>query len=450
MAQSWQQIGDLNWSGPFPMYNDSTSGLLFVSCQSLLNGIDTINGIFTFDGSGFIPLAKERFDCGNVACGSALFLTRYGDDIYYSGPGLARMDSSGLNGIGRWDGDNWFAGLPGLGGNPFNKIPYIDGYCKHDGKLYASGYFRTADGVLCNSVAFWDGQHWTGLNFPGDGFAGETPRVAYVFFYKDELYAAGNFYLYLDGEWIADIVRYDGANWHAVGGGLHGGEANVWDWAIYKDELYICGYFREIDGNVGNKIMRWDGQQWKNVGGGLCSPADVAHGLAVIDDKLLLCGIFNCVDYGLPVSNIVAWDGHRWCSFGNSIFDNSITSMAKYRGEIYIGGGFTEVDGQPCRYFAKWVGDHSTDTCSTPISTAPEPTNKGFILSPNPASTMLEIQAPSPIESIWIYDATGRVVLRPGVFGARVSVSVGDLPAGMYFFSLRAGGKIWSGKFVKQ
>lgn len=436
------------------MYVDSTTGLLFVSCQSLLNGPDTINGIFTFDGSEFVSLAKERYDCGNVNCGPALFLTRYDGDLYYSGPGLERIDSNALNGIGRWDGEKWSAGLIGLGGNAFDKNPYIDGYCIQDGKLYASGFFRTAEGDTCNSVAYWDGEHWTGLNFPGDDFFSETPRVYHVFFYKNELYAAGNFYVHLDGEWIADIVRYDGTNWHAVGGGLHGGEANIWDWAIYKDELYICGYFRKIDGNVGNKIMRWNGAQWKDVGGGVCSPAAVAHGLAVIDDKLLLSGIFNCIGNGLPVSNIAAWDGERWCSFGNSTFDNTISRIAEYKNEIYIGGGFTKVDGQPCHDFAKWVGDHATDTCSVPVSAVPDllDSEEGLRLWPNPADEALHLQTEMPIQSARIFDATGRETshLVPAASEGQVSVDIRHLPPGLYYLSLRSGGKVWYGKFVKE
>lgn len=407
-AQNWIQVGDLNWSGPRPMYYDSVSNLLVMSCQSLLNGADSINGIFTFDGTNIKPIVQERYDCGSVNCGPAAFLTRYGDYIYYSGPGMKRMNDAEVYGIGRWDGEEWSAGLPGLGGNDFDKRPYIDGYCLRDGKLYAGGFFRTAGGDTCNSVAYWDGNHWTGLNFPGEGSLFETPRVNHVFFYKDELYAAGNFYVYLDGEWVADIIRYDGSNWHAVGGGLHGGEANIWDWAIYQDELYVCGYFRDIDGNVGNKIMRWDGQNWKDVGGGVCSSGAVAQGLYVYDGKLLLGGIFNCVGNGLPVNNIAAWDGTRWCSFGNSTFDGTITAMKEYKGELYISGGFSQVDGQPCRYFARWVGKHDMDTCSTSITTVTRVQSGKINLSPNPAEERLRVTFPQSAVRIELFNATGQ------------------------------------------
>ena len=109
-----------------------------------------------------------------------------------------------------------------------------------------------------------------------------------------------------------------------------------------------------------------------------------------------------------------------------------------------------EIDGQEARYFAKYVGDHSTDTCSAPISAAPEPTTAGFSLWPNSATDLLQLQAPEPIEAVWVFDATGRQVLRESVSGERVSVPVGDLAAGLYFVVVRAGGKIWGGKFVKE
>jgi len=447
-AQNWVQVGNLNQTGPQVMYIDSLTGLMFVSTQSRYNSTDTINGIFTFDGTNIVSLTKDR-NCGSNNCGPALFLTRYGDDIYYSGPGLMRIDSIPLNGIGRWDGEEWHAGLLGLGGNDFDNNPYIDGHFIHDGKLYVSGQFRTADGDTCNSVAYWDGAQWTGLNFPTAGWVPGVPRVHHVFFYKGVLHAAGNFYVFLDGEWVSDIVWYDGANWHPLGGGLKGGGADVWDWAIYKDELYVCGYFRKIDGNAGNKIMRWDGQQWKDVGGGLCYPFETARGMTVHDGRLLVYGIFLCVGNGIPASCIAAWDGERWCSFGNSVFDNAISELAEYKGDIYIGGGFREVDGQPVKYFAKWVGDLSTSTCSEPVSALSEPAAPGLKLWPNPATDMLQINAPALIESVWVYDALGREVLRPGVSGEQASVSVEHLPAGLYFVSLRAGGKIWAGKFVK-
>jgi len=152
----------------------------------------------------------------------------------------------------------------------------------------------------------------------------------------------------------------------------------------------------------------------------------------------------------LIVNHIATWDGERWCSFGNALFDRAIHAVAVWRDTVYVGGSFLEIDGQEARYFAKYVGDHSTDTCSAPISAAPEPTTAGFSLWPNPATDLLQVRSPDPIESVWVFDALGREVYRESVFGERVSVPVGDLAAGLYFVVVRAGGEIWGGKFVKR
>jgi len=456
-AQNWQQVGDFNRFVSGPLYNDTTTGLLFISGANRFNGTDTLDGFFTWDGTEFVSLGKGRSDCGNVGCGPALFLVRYNDDIYFSGPGLEKIDTVTLRGIGRWDGLQWSAGLLGLN-EAVSATPFLDGYYLHEGNLYASGAFRTANGDTCNSVAYWDGTKWTGLDFPGDGFSQSVPRVHNILFYKGELYVAGNFYVFLDGEWIADIARYDGSQWHAVGGSIKGGLADIWDAIVYKDELYVCGYFRKADGNVGNKIMRWDGEQWKEVGEGVCSPSASARNMLIYNDKLLLGGIFDCVDNGLPVSNIAAWDGERWCSFGNSVFDNSISAMAKYQGTLYIGGGFTEIDGQPVKYFAKWVGDHSTDTCSALVVAAPEPEQAAryaLNISPNPAHSIVTLALEGEIWGgksvrLSIFNALGQEVWSAMSVSGREKVSLVGWPTGVYVARVELERGVRTEVFVKE
>ncbi len=443
-SQNWVQVGDLNYD-PRVMLNDTVSGLLYLAGNFRFNGIDTVDGFCAYDGAAITSFGR-RYDCTSFGCDPAFMIARYEGQLYLSGPGLTIIDGVDVKGIGRWDGTKWSAGMTGLFDDE-DENPFLDGYCIYNGNFYGVGSFRTAEGDTCNSVAYWDGQKWTGLTFPPRS-GNFLPRVFNVIFYQDQLYVGGNFYWEVGQG--ADIARLTSTGWEMVGGGLKGGLANVFDMVEYKGELYACGYFTELDGNVGNKIMRWDGQQWKKVGEGFCSPFVSVTRMLVFEDKLYVVGLFDCVEEDLYASNIATWDGERWCSLGNSYFNNKINYIEEYKGEIYVAGGFTQVDGQPCHSLAKYIGDHSTDTCSTPISAAPEPNSTGFSLSPNPASDMLEIQAPSPIESVWIFDATGRKVLRRQVSGARVSVSVGELPEGLYFVSVRAEGRVWSGKFVKQ
>lgn len=77
------------------------------------------------------------------------------------------------------------------------------------------------------------------------------------------------------------------------------------------------------------------------------------------------------------------------------------------------------------------------------------PINPNVRLWPNPAADDLCIQLESAIEFLQIFDATGREITAPVVSEGQVCVSVRHLPPGLYFLSLRSGGKVWSGKFVK-
>ncbi|MBN8676985.1 MAG: T9SS type A sorting domain-containing protein [Chitinophagales bacterium] len=441
-SQNWQQIGDFN-DTPRVTFNDTISDLLYHSGNFRFNGIDTVDGFCAYNGSTFTSFGR-RFDCTSFGCSPAFLIARYKDQIYFSGPALSIIDGvSDINGIAKWDGMQWSPAMPGLvyevGDNP-----YLDSYYIRNDLFYAVGFFRTADGDTCNSVAYWNGQKWTGLNFP-PWSDNSLPRVTSVIFYQDQLYVGGNFSWAQSGG--ADIARLDSTGWHMVGGGLYGGLANVNDMVVYKNELYICGYFRELDGNIGNKIMRWDGVQWKKVGEGFCAPNVIPAKMMVHEDKLYVVGIFYCVENDLPVHNIATWDGERWCTFGNSVFNNKINYISAYKGDIYISGGFTEVDGQPCKYFAKWIGDHSTDICSEPVSSAQEPSQQAFNIWPNPATSILQIQAPAPLEFVQVYDAMGRVVLQSTVGN---EVSVAHLPAGLYFVSARARGTVWGARFVKE
>lgn len=444
-SQNWVQVGDLN-DTPRVFFNDTISGLLYISGNFRFNGTDTLDGICTFDGDNFTALGR-RFDCAGFGCNPGLLIARYDDHIYFSVPGLTLIDNIAVQGIARWDGTQWEPAMPGVE-NGIEK-PYLDGYYIHQGLFYSVGSFRTAEGDTCNSVAYWDGQKWTGLGFipyPDNGL----PRVSRVVFYKDQLYVAGQFSWEVSGG--QDIARLTNQGWELVGGGLHGGLANVFDMEVYKGELYICGYFSKWDGNVGNKIMRWDGQEWHEVGNGFCSPNITATEMMVHNGKLYVVGNFDCVENDIPASKIAVWDGERWCNLGNSYFNNTISCIAAYKDEIYVGGGFTEVGGQPCRSLAKWVGDESSIICSDPVSSAFEAETNNLKLWPNPARETLHIQCKEgKTEDIHIFDVLGREMpgLAPEIMDGEIRLKLEGVPAGLYWVTLRMEGRIWSGKFVK-
>lgn len=387
IAQNWVQSALFN-NSPTSLYSDTAKNLFYLGGSFKFNDIDTFNGICYWDGKYTYEMDRGRYDaCGNNACHSLRLTTGYKGEIYV---GMTEKEIGGkvVNGIARWNGSSWSSLGLGLR-SPGNDVGWALGSCIKDDKLYLAGQFTTAGSDTCNSIGVWDGETWQSLGFPPDTLNSYPPALTSCIFYKNELYAAGNCYNNIGGYINRGIARFDGQKWKRVGEGLKGGYTDIRDMEVYKGDLYVCGYFTAAAGNAGNKIMRWDGEQWKDVAGGLCSPSDIAENMLVYDGKLYVVGVFECVGNGLPAQNIAVWDGERWCSMGNSKINNKILAIAPYNNDLYIVGGFTEIDGQPLKFFAKWVGDHATDTCSTPTSYShiPNPEIQPVLhLTPNPAS----------------------------------------------------------------
>lgn len=74
---------------------------------------------------------------------------------------------------------------------------------------------------------------------------------------------------------------------------------------------------------------------------------------------------------------------------------------------------------------------------------------KHILLWPNPAKDVLYFQSPLRMESLSVLDVRGLEVLQSTVSKEQGFVDIRQLKPGLYFIALQAGGKMWSGKFVK-
>ena len=449
LSQEWQQVANFG-SSPRRLYTDTIDQLLYIGGNFAFYENDTINGVCFWNGSTIQPMSDGFYDVCQTSCYPPEMFIRYKNEIY-TGTFFNEIGGQSSSGIGRWNGSTWLPVSPGL---------YYDngdggaawGACEHDGRLYVVGPFRSVGQEIANSVASWDGTSWQTYGAPEDT-QHDIPKHYRVIFYKDQLYVAGNCYDIIDGNVNYDIIRYDGTAWHQVGAGIYGGLSAIWDMAIYHDDLYICGRFDKSSGNAGNGIMRWDGEQWHDVGGGLCYNGEFATDLLVYQDKLYMVGIFNCIANDLPASNVAVWDGERWCSLGNSFFDNKLDAIEVYKGEIYVGGGFENVNGYPIKYVAKYVGDHSTDICSA-VSATLEPHRAGqLLISPNPVHDQITIGQTS-LTTWRVFNGAGQEVtallhLEAAYNAQQTVLNVQALPAGLYYLQGLGQVGVESGKFVK-
>lgn len=80
-----------------------------------------------------------------------------------------------------------------------------------------------------------------------------------------------------------------------------------------------------------------------------------------------------------------------------------------------------------------------------------EVTKDLFTVYPNPASTQISVQLPNSVQeaSISIYTSVGQLLQQATVNAASSSVSIAQLPAGIYFYQIRSGAQLQAGKLIK-
>jgi PKD repeat protein len=134
------------------------------------------------------------------------------------------------------------------------------------------------------------------------------------------LYGGGNFAAPAG----QSIVRWDGAAWQAVGGGVDhvgGSYTEVHAMAVYDGELIVAGDFTLAGDVRANNIARWNGTRWAPLGDGF---PYIVYALAVYDGKL--------------IAGSQAWDGTHWTAMADGGPPGNILSMAVFEGQLFAGG----------------------------------------------------------------------------------------------------------------
>lgn len=340
--------------------------------------------------------------------GWVYFMKSYQHDdvghLYIAGS-YTQVDGIPANSIARWDGKEWTAFGQGFdrrvltvamydsGNGPElyaggswstpNDIPYIAKWSQAAGRwvkvgggldgpvvalavyddgngpaLYAGGSFKHADGKPAASIARWDGQAWSPI---GTG-ANEVVRAMIVIEEEDgaALYVGGNFSTF-NGISANRIVRWDGANVTPLGAGLTGQGIRTME--VFDDgsgpQLYVGGVLTTAGGVAINNLARWNLQTktWSGMGG----VNERVVNLRAFDDgsgrRLFIGGWFTEAD-GQRIAHIGTWDGHSWSTLGSGA-DSVVRSLEPYDDgngpALYVGGGFTQMNGNPASGFTRWL-----------------------------------------------------------------------------------------------
>jgi hypothetical protein len=246
---------------------------------------------------------------------------------------------------------------PGLsaGGYAFATTVFDDG---SGPALYVGGSFAAAGGVPVNSIARWDGAHWTAV--PAASLYGEiTAMTVFDDGSGPRLYVATLGYY---------VWKWNGQTWTPLPGSSLINQGPVHALGVFDDgsgpALYACGLFTSIGSTAANSIARWNGSSWSALGSGLTGPPDAVEpfALCVFDDgsgpALYVAGVFDHAG-GVSATNIAKWDGSTWSPLGGGVTGAlfSLTTFDDGSGlALYAGGGFSSAGGSPANGVAKWDG----------------------------------------------------------------------------------------------
>lgn len=410
------------------------NGTLWIGGTFDSAGKSPSRNIAEWNNSNWLPIANG-FDWG-TSCGAV-----YNSELYVGGE-YDSVAGKPIRLLARWNSTQWDSvGVLGLAGNIVQSLDTFKG------KLYAAGWIGEADGFLVNNIASWDGTKWDSLdNGVGTIYYGQIECMCV---YNGILYVGGDFDT-VNRQRAWNLAGWNGSNWITFDTVVNN---SIQCMAVYKGELYIGGWFSRAGGVSVRSVAKWNGTTWSDVGGGveytIYNSNYSVSGMAVYNGDLYIGGHFDTAG-GILVHNIAKWDGSTWSDVDMGVsggnFPN-IDAFAVYDSSLYIGGEFASAGGLPAKNIAKWTTPNAIEELSNSnyCKIYPNPNNGIFTLSLSNITKKCNVE---------IYNILGENVLTETLCstqGGKV-VDLTNQPNGVYFYRVIAedAGLIGEGKVVVQ
>ncbi|MDR6969429.1 putative delta-60 repeat protein [Flavobacterium arsenatis] len=314
-------------------------------------------------------------------------------------------------------------------------------YCQTDGKIIVGGAFTSFNGqqagylIRLNS----DGSKDTSFNLPGM-FFGTVHAICQQ--PDGKILLGGGFFtnnqdylLRLNTDGSIDDSFNIGTGFNSV----------IWDVALQPDgKILVGGWFTQFQGQPQNKLIRLNSNGSKDTTFDIDAgfEGDIFSIETQPDGKILVGGSFTTFQ-GQSQNRIVRLnsDGAKDTSFdiGNGP-NNSVSDIViQPDGKIWLGGHFTVFDGTISSSLVRLYGDS--------VLSRSEVDSNSLIVFPNPVQSILTINATTKIESLGIYDSSGKNIFN--TFDSN-SVNVSNLSPGLYLVKAYTDGNFITKKFIKQ
>ena len=419
-ASNWTSLGSgLDLEGRI-LFADTIADRLFVGGNFRHSGNNPTNSFAAWTGVVWDTNYSGMTDQNPV------------HDIYrfesklYAGGSFRKAGGKTVNGFTYWNGLEWDSI-----NIAFHNNGVLSGFSEINSELICVGSFDSVGLDSSPNIASWDGFSWNSIGLP-HAISGYSITDCVKF--QNELFFSGHF---CDSSFVlCDLIKWDGINWTKIGG-FNG---YVFSMSVYNNELYIGGDL--FTGVPGQHIVKYDGTNFHSVGGDINGPV---HKIKVINNQLFAAGIFTTA--GSSNANCIArWDGISWFPLTNDTFNNGINDIELFNNELYITGSFLRIGIDTIYRIAKFIGSLNAPEMSQPLTT--------LIYYPNPVKSVLVLIFTSrPIDDVNLIITNSMGISMywnqgfPYFF--RKELDISELASGIYFITLESTSGRVTKKFIK-
>jgi hypothetical protein len=297
------------------------------------NGGYLVNDIAYWDGSNWNSVSADT-SIGTNGTGPVDQLLVIGDTLLALGQ-FSSMNGVSANGIAMFHDSNWSQVAGGLYGYGLSAIPF-------NGNLYVGGEFTQVGSAAAMAIASLSGGNWTPVTSMVSPLVGwESAEVRAIATTERYVFLGGNFTT-ITGNTCNHVAAWDKQlqSWTTLGSGVNG---DVYSLAVQGDNLIVGGYFNHAGSIFANNIAEYNitTKLWSAMGGG----ARRSVGAIAIDSSGgVYAAIYNPLIGNTYYDYLGAWDGTNWSTYGNGLNSGYISGLIWQGPILYAAGSFLETD----------------------------------------------------------------------------------------------------------